>query len=350
VIGLLIAALVSTVVSLVATRAVILFFRNRGKGQPILGKDEKNLIAVDHQHKAGTPTMGGIAILVAALTGYLVAHIREGIVFSDQAQIVWLGIALMAGVGFVDDFLKVKRMRNRGVFWRVKNLIVLALAAVPVILLVTTTEIATTISFTRADWPGWDLGVPVWVVFSTFIVYATTHAVNVTDGLDGLAGGAALFAFLAFTVVAFWGFRNPDLYDIVNPLDLAVLAVALAGACAGFLWFNAAPAKVFMGDVGALGLGAGLALLALTTQTQLLLPLLCAINVIEIGSVAIQMGVYKASGRTRRVFRMSPIHHHFEVVGWPETTVIIRFWLIAGGFVAIALGIYIADFTRMARL
>jgi phospho-N-acetylmuramoyl-pentapeptide-transferase len=347
VINLLIAALVSTVVSIVATQMVILFFRRRGKGQPILGKEDRG---PEHEHKAGTPTMGGLAIIGAMLAGYLAAHTREGIVFSDQAQIVIIGVLLMAAVGFLDDLLKVRRMRNRGVFWKVKNLVVLAVAATPVLLLVNATGISRTISFTRYDWPGWEVPLAIWVVFSVFIVYATAHAVNVTDGLDGLAGGAALFSFLAFAVIAFWGFRNPALYSIVNPLDLSVLAVAFAGACGGFLWWNAAPAKVFMGDVGALGIGAGLGLLALTTNTQLLLPLLCGLNVIEILSVALQMGVYRASGRRRRLFKLSPLHHHFELVGWPETRVIIRFWLIAGALVAVGMGIYIADFTRLARL
>jgi phospho-N-acetylmuramoyl-pentapeptide-transferase len=347
VISLLTAAMVSTIVALVGTRVVISFFQRRGKGQPILGKEDRG---PEHQHKAGTPTMGGIAILAAAIAGYLSAHVREALVYSDQSLLVICGILGMAAVGFVDDFLKVRRMRNRGVFWKVKNLIVLAVAAAPVILLTRFTEISTSVSITRYDWPGWNLTPVLFVVWGTFIVYATAHAVNVTDGLDGLAGGSALFSFLAFTVVAFWGFRNPQIYNLVNPLDLAVLAVALAGACAGFLWWNAAPAKVFMGDVGALGLGGGLGLLALTTNTQLLLPLICGINVIEIMSVALQMGVYRASGRTRRLFKLSPIHHHFELVGWPETRVIVRFWLIAGGLVAIGLGIYIADFTRLASI
>ena len=133
----------------------------------------------------------------------------------------------------------------------------------------------------------------------------------------------------------------------MNPLDLAVFAAAFAGACGGFLWYNAAPARIFMGDVGALAIGTALALLAITSDTQLLLILICGINVIEAGSVAVQMGVFKASGRKKRLFRMSPIHHHFELVGWPETTVIIRFWIISGIFVASALAIFIADFTKL---
>ena len=197
----------------------------------------------------------------------------------------------------------------------------------------------------------------MWVVFAGLIIWSTANAVNVTDGLDGLAAGSALLGFLAFTIIAYWAFRNPEIYGVttklligrgvVNPLDLAVLAAAFAGACGGFLWFNAAPARIIMGDVGALAIGTALAVLALTTDTQILLILICGINVIEAGSVAVQMGVFKASGRKRRLFRMSPIHHHFELLGWPETTVIIRFWLIAGICVATALAIYIGDFTRL---
>jgi phospho-N-acetylmuramoyl-pentapeptide-transferase len=198
---------------------------------------------------------------------------------------------------------------------------------------------------------------PVYVVFAGLIVWATSNAVNVTDGLDGLAAGSALAGFMAFTVIAYWSFRNHDFAfyrdaygATVNPLDLAALAAAFAGACGGFLWYNAAPARIIMGDIGALGIGTALAMLALTTNTQLLLVLVCGINVFEAGSVAVQMTVFKASGRKRRLFRMTPIHHHFELVGWPETTVIIRFWIIAGLLVAVALALFIGDFTRLENL
>jgi phospho-N-acetylmuramoyl-pentapeptide-transferase len=214
--------------------------------------------------------------------------------------------------------------------------------------LVASTGISETISLTRAGDLGFEVPQFVWILWAGLLIWATTNAVNVTDGLDGLAGGSALMGFGAFTIIGYWAFRNPDIYEVVNPLDMGVLAAAFAGACLGFLWWNAAPARIFMGDVGALGIGSALAFSALTMNTHLLLVLICGINVVEAGSVAVQMAVFKASGRRRRLFRMSPIHHHFELGGWPETTVIIRFWLLAAVSVALALAIFIGDFTRIA--
>ena len=345
-IAVLIAGAASMVFSLAGTRYLIGYFRQRGVGQPILGKEDRG--PEHHMGKKGTPTMGGLAIVVAAAAGWLVAHLRPGLPFSDQALIMWTGIVVMAFMGFLDDFIKVRKRHNRGIFWKKKGYLTFALSLLLAWWLVATTGVSETIAFTRADFPGWEVPWPVFVVFTAVIIWSTSNAVNVTDGLDGLAGGSAMMAFGAFAIIAYWAFRNPAIYGaVVNPLDLAVLAAAFGGACAGFLWFNAAPARIFMGDVGALGIGTALALLAITTNTHLLLVLICGINVMEAGSVAVQMGVFKASGRTRRLFRMTPIHHHFELVGWPETTVIIRFWIICGICVAAALGIFIGDFTRV---
>lgn len=345
-IAVMIAGAVSMVCSLFGTRRLIVFFRGTGAGQPILGKEDHG--PEHHMKKQGTPTMGGIAIVVAALIGWLVAHLRPGLPLSDQALIMWVGILVMAAMGFLDDFIKVRKRHNRGIFWKKKSYITLAMSIGLGWWLVATTGLSETVAFTRADFPGWEVPWPVFVVFIGIIVWSTSNAVNVTDGLDGLAGGSAMMGFGAFAIIAYWAFRNPDVYGaVVNPLDLAVLSAAFAGACAGFLWFNAAPARIFMGDVGALAIGTALALLSITTNTHLLLILICGINVMEAGSVAIQMGVFKASGRTRRLFRMSPVHHHFELVGWPETTVIIRFWIISGICVAAALGIFIGDFTKV---
>ena len=332
--------------SLIGSRLLIRFFRNRGKGQPILGKEDRG--PDHHAPKSGTPTMGGLAIIGAALIGWLVAHVRD-LAFSDQGVIAWVGILVMSFMGFLDDYIKVKKSHNRGIFWKKKSYITLGLSVLLAWWLVASTGISETISITRASLPNWHVPWYVWVLWAGTMIWATSNAVNVTDGLDGLAAGSALMGFGAFTIIAYWAFRNPDIYgSIVNPLDMGVFAAAFAGGCLGFLWWNAAPARIIMGDVGALALGSALAFCALTLNTSLLLVLICAINVIEAGSVAVQMGVFKASGRKRRLFRMSPIHHHFELVGWPETTVIIRFWLISAICVAVALGIFIADFTNVA--
>jgi phospho-N-acetylmuramoyl-pentapeptide-transferase len=264
---------------------------------------------------------------------------------------MWLTIFVLAAIGFLDDFLKVRRQHNRGIFWKKKGWITFGIVIVLMWLLAVQTSVSETISFTRAAVPGWDVSTPVWIIWTALMVWATTNAVNITDGLDGLAAGSAMFGFGAFTLIAYFAFRNADIYSaIVNPLDLGVLSAAMAGACGGFLWWNAAPARIIMGDVGALGLGAALGLLAVTTNTHFLLPIICGINVMEAGSVAIQMGVFKASGRKKRLFRMSPIHHHFELKGWPETTVIIRFWLLAALCVATGVALFIADFTNEIRL
>jgi phospho-N-acetylmuramoyl-pentapeptide-transferase len=350
VIAVMIAGVTSLIASLFCTRYLIGFFRSRGKGQPILGKEDRG--PDHHLSKQGTPTMGGLAIVVAALLGWLVAHLRDGLAFSDQAVIIWLAVLVLAFMGFLDDYIKVRKSHNRGIFWKRKSWITMALSMLIGWALVAFTGVSETVSFTRYNLPGWEIPAPLFVFFVGITIWATSNAVNVTDGLDGLAAGSALLGFSAFTIIAYWAFRNPEFYGVlsggvVNPLDLAVLSAGFAGACVGFLWFNAAPARIFMGDVGALGIGTALALLAITTNTHLLLILICGINVIEAGSVAIQMGVFKASGRKKRLFRMSPVHHHFELIGWPETTVIIRFWLIAGICVATALAIFIGDFTKV---
>ncbi len=345
-IAVLIAGAVAMVLSLFGTRALISFFDRIGKGQPILGSADHG--PVHHMKKQGTATMGGIAIMLSAFIGWAAAHLRGGIALSDQAMIMWAICGVLSVIGFLDDYLKVHRAQNRGIFWKKKGYITFGLVIVMMTWLLLGTGVSETLSFTRFDFPGWQLSPVLWVVWTSLMVWATTNAVNVTDGLDGLAAGSALFGFLAFTVIAYWAFRNPDIYNLVNPLDLAVFSAAMAGACGGFLWWNAAPARIFMGDVGALGIGAALGLLAVTTNTHMLLPLICALNVMEAGSVALQMGVFKASGRKKRLFRMSPIHHHFELLGWPETTVIIRFWILSGICVAVAVGMFIADFTRIA--
>ncbi len=179
------------------------------------------------------------------------------------------------------------------------------------------------------------------MLFAVLLIAATTNAVNLTDGLDGLAAGSSIYAFIFMTVVAFWAFRHETVYEINHALDLAVIAAAMVGGITGFLWWNAPPAQIFMGDTGSLAIGAGLATLALTLNVQLLLPIVGALFVFEALSVIVQVGSFRLTGR--RVFRMAPVHHHFELGGWPETTVIIRFWILAIMSMAVALGLFYAD-------
>ena len=206
-------------------------------------------------------------------------------------------------------------------------------------------DVSTDLSFTRAI--DLRLGTTLWIFLAFIVIYGTSNAVNLTDGLDGLAAGSAMLVFLAFTVVCFWEFRHPVEYGIGSAaaVDLAIISAALAGACGGFLWWNAAPARIFMGDPGSLALGAAMAGLALLSETVLLLPILGGLYVIETLSVIAQVISFRGFGR--RILRMAPIHHHFEVGGMPEFTVLVRLWLFSGACVALGLGIFYADFIRI---
>jgi phospho-N-acetylmuramoyl-pentapeptide-transferase len=206
-------------------------------------------------------------------------------------------------------------------------------------------NVSTHLSFTRVldlNMASW-----IWFIIALLFVSGFSNAVNLTDGMDGLAAGSAAMVFAAFVIIAFWQFRHPHIYHVLpaGALDLAVVAAAMMGACLGFLWWNAAPAQVFMGDVGSLALGAGMAGLALLTNTIMLLPILGGLYVVETLSVIGQVVSFRVFAR--RILRMAPIHHHFEVGGWPEFTVIVRFWLLAGLLVALGLGLFYADFIRI---
>jgi phospho-N-acetylmuramoyl-pentapeptide-transferase len=334
------AAGVSMIVSLVGTRFLIDWLRSRQIGQPI-HEDVQG-----HSTKAGTPTMGGIAIVFSALVGYVVAHIREGVIFTNSGLLLMATIGGAGAVGLLDDWIKVKSERNLGLSKRAKMIGLLAVAVTFAVLAVNYTPVHTTLSWTRFDSFNIDLGPIGWSVFAVFLILGSANAVNLTDGLDGLAAGSSIFAFSCFTVIAFWGFRHSvptaNFYHLVHAQDLAICAAAMLGACVGFLWWNANPARIFMGDTGSLGIGTGLAGLALMTSTQLLLVIIGGLFIIETLSVVVQVASFRVFGR--RVFRMAPIHHHFELGGWPETTVFVRFWILAGLCAGLALGVYYADF------
>jgi phospho-N-acetylmuramoyl-pentapeptide-transferase len=328
---------VGFVVSLVGTPVLIRWLRSRGIGQPIRENGPQG-----HFTKTGTPTMGGIIIVGGGVLGYLAAHLQDGAIFTWAGMLTILAIAGAGFVGLLDDWIKVTRARNLGLTKRTKFAGLLVVAGLFAVLAIRQADISTELSFTRIGTTGFDLGPVLWTVWAILLILGTTNAVNLTDGLDGLAAGSSTFSFSAFVVIAFWAFRHPEVYNYPQPLDLALVAGAMMGACAGFLWWNAAPARIFMGDTGSLAIGAGLAALALTTNTQLLLPIIGGLFVVETLSVIAQVGAFRLFHR--RVFRMAPIHHHFELLGWPETTVIIRFWILAGMLTALAMGFYYADF------
>jgi phospho-N-acetylmuramoyl-pentapeptide-transferase len=333
--ALLIAAGIALVVSLIATPLLITWLRANGIGQQIREDGPQG-----HFTKAGTPTMGGLAIMAAALCGYLAAHVKT--VFTERGLLAMLTIGGAALVGFADDWIKVRRQRSLGLNKRAKMAGQLFVALGFAIGCVYWLKVDTHLSFTRFDSLHISLSQVGWVIWAVLIMLGATNAVNLTDGLDGLAAGSSTFAFSAFTVIGFYQLRHFNIYRNPASLDEAVIAAALLGACSGFLWWNAAPARIFMGDTGALGIGAALAALALLENVDLLLPIVGGLFVMETLSVIIQVAAFRLLHR--RVFRMAPIHHHFELVGWPETTVIVRFWILAGLCTAGALGLFYADF------
>jgi phospho-N-acetylmuramoyl-pentapeptide-transferase len=273
--------------------------------------------------------------------GYTISDFYNGI-YTRSGIFVMLAIIGGGTVGLLDDWIKVVRERSLGLNKRAKMLGLLSVGLAFAVLMIEHAPTHTQLSFARFSQPGLELGSILWTVWAVLLITGFANAVNLTDGLDGLAAGAGVFSFGAFTVMAFWQFRYPDLYQVPHALDLAVVAAAMAGGCLGFLWWNAAPARIFMGDTGSLAIGSGLAALALATNTHLLLPIVAGLFVFETVSVIIQIVGFRLFGG-RRVFRMAPVHHHFELKGWPETTVIVRFWILAGLCTAVGLGLFYAD-------
>ena len=301
-----------------------------------------------HIAKAGTPTMGGICIVGAVVVGFLSAHIIPGVSFSRSGMLVMYALVGAAGIGFADDWIKVRHRRSLGLNKRAKFGAQMALGVSFSLLAVYWAHASTTLSFTRYNSIGLHMGTGVWVVWGTLIIAAAANAVNLTDGLDGLAAGSSTFCFACLAIIGYWQYRHFIIYRVPDALDLALASVALAGACLGFLWWNAAPAKIFMGDTGSLSMGSGLAALCLLMNLDLLLVIIGGLFVIETLSVVIQVISFRVFHR--RVFLMAPVHHHFELRGWPETTVIVRFWILAGLFAALGLGIFYGDFLSVGKV
>ena len=301
-----------------------------------------------HVVKAGTPTMGGIAVIVAATIGYLFGHVGTSTRFTMAGGFAIGATILAAGIGFADDWMKVRRHRSLGLNKRAKLALQLVLGVGFALAALHWAHASTLLSFTRASVPGLALGTVGWVIWATFIMTAESNAVNLTDGLDGLAAGSAAFTFAGLTLIGYWQYRHVHIYHVLPALDLALVAVAMGGACVGFLWWNAAPARIFMGDTGSLAIGTCMACLVLEMNLQLLLLIIGGLFLVVTLSVVVQVVSFRVFHT--RVFRMAPIHHHFELVGWPETTVIVRFWIFSSLCTAVGLGIFYADFLGVKSL
>lgn len=342
---------IALLISLLGTRVVINLFTQWGYGQEI--RDDG---PTSHHTKRGTPTMGGVVIILAAVIGYFAAKLITLTSPSASALLLLFLFVGMGLVGFLDDFIKISKQRSLGLRSKAKMAGQTIIALVFGFLALSKwledengrTPASEKVSFLRElDW--FVLPTILAILLIWLFVAGFSNAVNLTDGLDGLAAGASVMVFGAYTLVNIWQNNqfcqdepSATCYNVRDPLDLAIIAAAITGACFGFLWWNASPAKIFMGDTGSLALGSALAGFAILTRTELLLVVLGGLFVLETVSVMMQVGFFKLT-KGKRIFRMAPIHHHFEMLGWEQVTVVIRFWIITGLFVATGLGIFYAE-------
>ena len=352
--GVLISGAVALIAALLGTPMFIRFLVKRGYGQFI--RDDG---PTSHHTKRGTPTMGGAIILGAVLVAYLAAHLATLQLPTMSALLVLFLMTGLGIIGFLDDFMKISKQRSLGLRSKEKLAGQIAIGVVFAVLALNfrndqfRTPASPFISFVRDThinlaFAGTIGGVLLFVIWANIIIAGTSNGVNLTDGLDGLAAGVSTMVLGAYVLIGIWTQNqncqtNPGIkcYEVRDSLDLAVVAAAGMGACFGFLWWNASPAKIFMGDTGSLGLGGLIAGLAICTRTELLVVVLAGLFVLEVVSVMAQVASFKLTGK--RILRMAPLHHHFELVGWNEITVVIRFWIIAGLFVAFGLGVFYAE-------
>jgi phospho-N-acetylmuramoyl-pentapeptide-transferase len=341
------------IISLLGTRYAIKLLSAKGYGQEIREDGPTS-----HHTKRGTPTMGGTVIILSAVLSYFAAKLITQDLPSASAMLLIFLFVGLGLVGFLDDFIKIYRQRNLGLRSKAKMIGQTIVAVVFGVLALSPwleddrgrTPASLHISFIRDfEW----LALPAVIVIAIIWVIITgfSNAVNLTDGLDGLAAGASMMVFGAYTLVNIWqnnqwcgqiDITYGRCYEVRDPLDLAIISAAITGACFGFLWWNASPAQIFMGDTGSLSLGGALAGLAILTRTEMLLLVVGGLFVVETLSVMLQVGYFKAT-KGKRIFRMAPLHHHFEMLGWEQVTVVIRFWIITGLCVAAGLGVFYAE-------
>ena len=359
--SLLTAAAISLAFSLFLTPVFMRLFRRWGWGQVI--RTPEDVHNPSHGEKRGTPTMGGTIFIVGTIVGYFVGtYTVKNPPTISGLLVIWLMVGLGA-VGFIDDYMKVHRQRSLGLTgWRkiLGQVIVLVPFAVialnlpnrvgqtPAAAYVSVFRDIDVLSFMAL---GPILGWLLYLAWISFIGVAASNSANVADGLDGLAAGAGVFMVGAYSLIAFWQFQQvctggPEFlracYDTRDPLDLAIVAAAFAGALIGFLWWNAPKASIFMGDVGSMGIGGVLAAMAIFTRTELLLILVAGVYALASGSVIAQRLYFKLT-RGRRLFLMSPFHHHLEMRGWPEITIVVRMWIISGMLAISGVGLFYVE-------
>ncbi len=347
--AILLAGGLSLIFTLLGTRFAIRVLTTKGYGQLI--RDDG---PTTHHTKRGTPTMGGLVIILSVVLAYFVAKLITQDVPSWSGLLLLFLLVGLGVVGFLDDYIKVAMQRSLGLRSKAKMAGQITVAVIFGTLALTRpdsrgqTPASLHLSFIR-DFDNFTLPAVVVVLLILVMISGASNAVNLTDGLDGLATGTSTMVFGAYTLVNIWQnnqwcalTQSNKCYDVRDPLDLAAIAAALTGACFGFLWWNASPAKIFMGDTGSLALGGALAGLAILTRTEFLLAILGGLFVIITMSVILQVGYFKISGG-KRIFRMAPLQHHFELKGWAEITIVIRFWIITGICVMAGLGIFYAE-------
>jgi phospho-N-acetylmuramoyl-pentapeptide-transferase len=338
-IALLVAAAVGFATSISGVALVRRVFTARGFAHHI--QDE----VTTHADKVGIPDMGGLGVIAALVVGYPAALLVLGRAPTAHGLLV-VGTIIAAGVGGIaDDWVKIVNERNLGLRARQKAVALLAVAVVFAVASVNIDGSCTALSFTRCDSLPFDLGPWLWAPFAVVLVWVTSNSVNFTDGEDGLLAGSGAMTFAALAMMAFWQFRHSDIYGVGSALEFAIVAAALAAGCAGLLWWSAPPLSIFMGDTGSLAIGAGIATLVLSQNVALLLPILGALYAIEGVSSPMQIYWFRFTGG-KRLFRMAPIHHHFELLGWPETTVLIRFWIFNAVATGAGVAIFYADALR----
>jgi phospho-N-acetylmuramoyl-pentapeptide-transferase len=349
--SILTAGAIALAITLFGTRFLIEFLSRRGYGQFI--RDDG---PTEHHTKRGTPTMGGLILMVAVVLGYFGSHL---IFWNPVSASGLLALCLFVGLGFVgflDDWTKIRNARSLGLDAKWKLILqgVIGIAFAVLSLMFPdhrgVTPASSAISFLR-DIPALSLLPAVAVIWMIFIIASFSNGANLTDGLDGLLSGVATLVFVAYVILNIWqsgqwcgraSTIGPRCYEVRNPSDLALFAIAIAGALFGFLWWNANPAKIFMGDTGSLAIGGAVAALAIMSRTELLSAVIGAVFVLESVSVVTQVGYFKLT-KGKRLWRMAPIHHTFEAMGWGEITVVVRMWILCGLAVAAGMGLFYTE-------